>query len=164
MCPAFVVDISGVARAAQDLSAGGVYVPEASVALDQECRILLRAGDAEVMVRARAVLVTEEGAGFQIEEITTELRERIAALVELAKDGGLGRRKTLTRALADGEAMRRSPAGSIPPTTHPARARRIAQGSLSPLVALAPTQRDETLAQKARLAQQSDDCDDDDEG
>jgi hypothetical protein len=144
---AFIVDLSSEAGAAADLSVGGVFIPNASVDFDDECQIVLRAGAEDVTVIARVVHITEAGAGFQIESMTGELRERIAALVELAKhvDLDLERKQTLTRALA--ETTERRAAGSMPPIN-----RRMAEGSISPVVAAIPTQRDESLAEKIRAA------------
>jgi hypothetical protein len=157
---AFVLDLVVDERAASDLSVGGVFIPNATVEFDDECHIVLRAGTEDVTVVARAVQITEAGAGFHIEGMTRDLRERIAALLTLAKHVNLDlqRKKTLTRALASTEATRRSAAGSIAPTR---RGARIADGSISPIVGLAPTQRDESLADKARSAQARADTDSD---
>src|SRR5437867_1130241 len=97
----FIVDLAADRRAADDLSAGGVFIPEASVGFDDECHIVLRAGAEDLTVVARPVLVTEAGAGFQIEGMVGELRERIAALVAVAKHADVARKTTLTRSLAD---------------------------------------------------------------
>ena len=144
---AFVLDLLADDRAASDLRVGGVFIPNATVELDDECHIVLRAGAEDVTVVARAVQITDAGAGFHIEGMTPELRERIAALIT----HGLERKKTLTRSLAATETTRRTAAGSIVPNTR--RGARIADGSISPVLALAPTQHDERLADKARSAQ-----------
>jgi hypothetical protein len=161
---AFILDLGIEERAANDLSVGGVFIPNASVDFDDECHIVLRAGAQEVSVVARAVQVTEDGVGFQIEGMTRELRERIATLIALAKHGNidLPRKATLTGPTAGGDALRRPAIGSIPPSNRRPD-RRVAQGSLSPLVAFAPTQSDEALADKARSAQLAADNDDDDD-
>jgi len=161
---AFVLDLVADERAANDLSAGGVFIPNATVTFDDECHIVLRAGAEEVTVVARAVQITEAGAGFQIEGMTRELRVRIAALVIQAKhvSADLQRKPTLTRSLAATEAPPpRTAAGSIAPGTR--RGARIAEGSISPIVAFAPTQRDEALANKARSAQIAAEPDPDDD-
>jgi hypothetical protein len=154
---AFIVDLDVDRRAGDDLSAEGVFIPDADVEFDDECHILLRAGNEDVTVIARAVQVTDEGAGFQIVGMTPELRERIASLVTLAKHVDLDRKKTLNRWLAGTESSRRA-AGSIPPNNRRGAAR-VAQGSISPIVAFAPTQRGEALADKARSAQIAADTD-----
>ena len=148
---AFILDLVVEGRAAEDLSAGGVFIPNASVEFDDECQIILRVGEQDVTVEARAVQILDEGAGFQIEGITPELRQRLTALVELAKHAvlDLERKKTLTRAGDPG----RRPAGSIPPSTRRSSAR-VAEGSISPILAFAPTQQGAPLADKARSAQQ----------
>jgi hypothetical protein len=141
---AFIVDLAVEERAATDLAVGGVYIPNATVEFDDECHIVLRAGAEDVTVVARAVQITELGAGFQIEGMTRELRERIAALVELAKHVNLDleRKKTLTHSLAAAEATRRVAAGSISPINRRGVERRMAGGSISPIVAVAPTDPD----------------------
>jgi hypothetical protein len=150
---AFILDLVVEGRAADDLSAGGVFVPNAFVEFDDECQIVLRAGGDEVTVDARAVQILDGGAGFQI-EMTPQLRERISALITLAKHHvDLDRKKTLTRVLAD-EGTRRVATGSIPPTPRRSAAR-VAEGSISPILAFAPTQDGEALADKARTAKLS---------
>jgi hypothetical protein len=156
---AFVLDLVADERAASDLSVGGVFIPNATVDFDDECHIVLRAGSEDVKVIARAVQITEAGIGFQIEGMTRELRERIAALLALAKHVSLDLHNTVTRSLAATDANRRTAAGSIAPRS--TRSARIAQGSISPIVAFAPTQRDEALADKARSAQRALDSDTD---
>jgi hypothetical protein len=126
---AFILDLTAEERVASDLSVGGVFVPNATVDLDDECRIILRAGDEDVTVDARVVQITETGAGFQIEGMTDKLRERISALVELAKHVNLDLERKKT------EAIRRAPVGSIPPVSR--RGGRIAEGSISPIVVAA---------------------------
>jgi hypothetical protein len=158
---AFVIDLDVDKRAGDDLSAEGVFIPDADVEFDDECHILLRAGHEDITVIARAVQVTDEGAGFQIVGMTPELRERIASLVALAKHVDLDRKKTLNRWLAGTESSRRAAAGSIPPDTRRGAAR-VAQGSISPIVAFAPTQQDEAFADKARSAQRAAKTDDSD--
>src|SRR5215204_2469242 len=103
---AFVLDLVAHEHAANDLSVGGVFIPNATVGFDDECHIVLRAGFEDVTVVARAVQITDAGTGFQIEGMTRELRQRIAALLALAKHANLDlqRKKTLTRSLASTEA------------------------------------------------------------
>jgi hypothetical protein len=158
---AFVLDLVAEEHAANDLSVGGVFIPNATVDFDDECHILLRAGSEDVTVVARAVQITEAGTGFQIEGMTRELRERIAGLLAVAKHVNLDlqRKKTLTRSLAANDATRRTAAGSIAPSSR--RSARIAEGSISPIVAFAPTKRDEELGDKARSAQAAADTDTD---
>jgi hypothetical protein len=140
---AFILDLVVEGRAAEDLSAGGVFIPNASVDFDDECQIILRAGGEDLLVEARAVQILDAGAGFQIEGMTPELRDRIAALIELAKHADLDIQRTKT--------MSRVPSASIPPDTRRGGAR-VAQGSISPILAYAPTQQGAPLADKARTA------------
>ena len=166
---AFIVDLTRADRFARDLEVGGIYIAGATVELDDECHVVLRAGTSEISVRARVVLIDDEGAGFEIEGLTPELRKQIFALVEVSKYVvDLERKKTLTRALADTDATRRRAAGSIAPGTRitpGARlsdGRRAAQGSISPITAIAPTQQDDSLAEKAATATRLAADDDDD--
>jgi hypothetical protein len=141
---AFIVDLTSGNRFAKDLEVGGIYVPGATVDLDDECHVVLRAGTDEITVTARVVLVDEEGAGFEIEGLTRELRQQISALVDNSKHVvDLERNKTATRALAETDPTRRRAAGSIVPATRLGDGRRIAQGSISPTTAVAPTRADE---------------------
>jgi hypothetical protein len=158
---AFVLDLVVDEHAANDLPVGGVFIPNATVDFNDECHIVLRAGFEDVTVVARAVQITEAGVGFQIEGMTRELRDRIAALLAVAKHVNLDlqRKKTLMRSLAATEPTRRTAAGSIAPSSRASA--RIAQGSISPIAAFAPTQRDDTLADKARSAQVAADSDTD---
>ena len=134
----------------RDLEVGGVYIAGAAVEFDDQCHLVLRAGTEELSVQARAVLVTDDGVGLQIEELTGEVRARIAALLEIAKYVDLERKQTLDK-------LRRSPASSIAPTPRA----RVANGSISPITAYAPTQEGERLAGNARAAQNA--AGDDDE-
>lgn len=122
---AFIVDLATADRFEKDLEVGGIYIPGAAVDLDDECHVVLRAGTDEITVTARVVLVDDDGAGFEIEGLTPELRKNIVSLVES--------NKTVTRTLAEAEATRRRPEGSIAPGTRRLDLRRAAQGSISPI-------------------------------
>jgi hypothetical protein len=150
---AFIVDLTTADRFEKDLEVGGIYIPGATVDLDDECHVVLRAGTDEITVTARVVLVDDDGAGFEIEGLTPELRSRIVSLVES--------KKTVTRTLAEADATRRHPAGSIAPATRRPDVRRAAQGSISPITAFAPTQQDDALADKAAAARRAADDNDD---
>lgn len=161
---AFIVDLTSGERFAKDLEVGGIYIAGATADLDDECRVVLRAGTEEIRVTARVVLVDDEGAGFEITDITPELRKQIVSLVDISKYlFDLERKKTITRALAETDETRRRAAGSIAPDTRRADGRRVAQGSISPITAFAPTQQDESLAKKAAAAQSAADDDGDDD-
>ena len=126
---AFVLDIAADLRAVRDLSAGGVFVANAEVQLEDECSLILRAGTVELRVVARVVLVTEEGAGLEIVELTSETRQRIAELVEHLD---LVPAKTLTGELAS-RGVRRKPDASFPPRTRRnSGSHRLASGSIAP--------------------------------
>jgi hypothetical protein len=150
---AFFVEVTDE-RTARDLEAGGVYIPDAVVDLDEECRVVLRAGSRETTVTARAVMISEDGAGFEI-HLTGEVRNQIAALVEISKHTDLERKTTITGTLAATQEGRRVPASSVAPATRVGSGQRVAQGSISPLTAFAPTQQDNKLEENARTARRA---------
>jgi hypothetical protein len=160
MLRAFIVDLTTGDRFAKDLEVGGIYIPGATVDLNDVCHIVLRAGSDEITVTARVVLVDEDGAGVEIEGLTPELRKQIGSLLEISKYV-VANKQTLTRTLADTDPMRRRAAGSIAPGTRLGDGRRAAQGSISPITAFAPTQQDDSLAEQAAAARVAADQDDD---
>jgi len=77
--PQVVLDLDGKHELARDLAAGGVFVPGAELALNDECEVVLR-GAEEVRVAALVVFVNASGAGLQLIGCDAELKQRIAAL------------------------------------------------------------------------------------
>jgi hypothetical protein len=64
--PTVVLDLVGDDRQAADLAAGGVFVPGCTLALNDDCDLVLRSGDDELRVVARVVFVDDRGAGLQL--------------------------------------------------------------------------------------------------
>lgn len=79
--PQVVLDLAGKHELARDLAAGGVFVPGASVALNEECELVVRgpASD-EVHVAALVVFVNAAGAGLQLLGCDADMKQKIAAL------------------------------------------------------------------------------------
>src|SRR3569623_3046938 len=82
--PQVALDLDGKHELARDLAAGGVFVPGAAVALNDECELLLRGGHGEELrVAASVVFVNAAGAGLQLVGCDAEMKQRIAALANL---------------------------------------------------------------------------------
>lgn len=77
--PQVVLDLTGKHELARDLAAGGVFVPGAAVALNEECELVVRGAD-ELRVAAIVVFVNDAGAGLQLIGCDAEMKQRIAAL------------------------------------------------------------------------------------
>src|SRR5690606_32964263 len=65
---------------ARDLVAGGVYVPGYTIAINEDCELVLRGATEELRVAARVVYSDGNGVGLQLENCDSALRLRIAAL------------------------------------------------------------------------------------
>lgn len=75
------LELAGQQKLARDIVAGGVFVPNAAMELNEECElVLLGDGDDEVRVAAIVVFANASGVGFQIHNCDAELKQRIAAL------------------------------------------------------------------------------------
>jgi hypothetical protein len=75
------LDVAGQHKLARDLMAGGVFVPNAVMALNEECElVLLGNGDDEVRVQAIVVFANASGIGLQLHNCDAELKQQIAAL------------------------------------------------------------------------------------
>ena len=80
-----VVDLTTDERLGKDLVAtGGVFAAGAKLRLDEECNLVLRAGQEELRYMARVVLANDQGAGLEIMGRTSEVREHLAAFVRIA--------------------------------------------------------------------------------
>jgi hypothetical protein len=75
------LDVAGQHKLARDLMAGGVFVPNAAMELNEECElVLLGNGDDEVRVQAIVVFANASGIGLQLHNCDAELKQQIAAL------------------------------------------------------------------------------------
>jgi hypothetical protein len=80
-----VLDLTADGRMGKDLVAtGGVFAGGATVQLDDECNLVLQAGQEELRLVARVVLVNEAGAGLEVLGRSAELRDQIEAFVRIA--------------------------------------------------------------------------------
>lgn len=78
------LDLGSDHKLARDLVAGGVFVPGAVLALNEECELVLRNGDAELRVRALVVFANAGGIGLQLLNCDADMKERISTLAGLA--------------------------------------------------------------------------------
>jgi hypothetical protein len=76
-----VLDLADDHRLARDLAAGGVFVPECQATLLEECELVVRAGDTEIVVQGRVVFVNASGAGFEL-TCSAEQKQQLAALAQ----------------------------------------------------------------------------------
>jgi hypothetical protein len=75
------LDLAGQHQLARDLMAGGVFVPKATMELNEECElVLLGSGDDEVRVSAVVVFANASGVGLQIHNCDADMKAQIAAL------------------------------------------------------------------------------------
>ena len=76
-----VLDLADDHQLARDLAAGGVFVPECQATLLEDCELVVRAGDTELVVQARVVFVNASGAGFEL-TCSAEQKQQLAALAK----------------------------------------------------------------------------------
>jgi hypothetical protein len=75
------LDVAGQHKLARDLMAGGVFVPNAAMELNEECElVLLGNGDDEVRVQAIVVFANASGIGLQLHNCDADLKQQIAEL------------------------------------------------------------------------------------
>lgn len=80
-----ILELGTEQRLAADLVAGGVFVPGCALALGEECELVVKARDEELVVDARVVWVeAARGAGLQLLACDAALKERIGAMMERA--------------------------------------------------------------------------------
>ena len=86
--PQVVLDLAGKHELARDLAAGGVFVPGAALALNDECELVVRGTESreELRVAALVVFVNAAGAGLQLIGCDAEMKQRIAALANPPAD------------------------------------------------------------------------------
>ena len=81
-----ILDLAADAKLGKDLViTGGVFAAgETLVKHDELCNVVLRAGQEELHLVARAVMVSDRGAGLEIVGRTSDLRNQIEAFVRIA--------------------------------------------------------------------------------
>lgn len=104
-----VLELANDRQLARDLEVGGVFVPGCSIAVLEECELVVRSGDAELTLAARVVFVDGNGAGLELRDRTAAARAGLTAMARAATplpaapadradeaDGAGGRRKPAT--------------------------------------------------------------------
>ena len=80
-----VIELAGDAGFSRDLAAGGVFVPGCALRLAEECDLVVRGANRELVVPARVVYVDElRGAGLELIGFSSELKAQLAELEPLA--------------------------------------------------------------------------------
>ncbi len=80
--PVVVLELAGQAALARDLAAGGVFVPGTTLAMNEECDLVLRGGGQELRIAAQCVWVDGNGCGLQLVGCDGEMKQTIAAMAE----------------------------------------------------------------------------------
>jgi hypothetical protein len=79
--PTVVLELAADPRLARDLAAGGVFVPACTLALNEDCELVVRGSGGELAVAARVVWVDgARGVGLQLVGVDAELKRKIAEL------------------------------------------------------------------------------------
>ena len=79
------LDLAVDAKSGNELAArGGVFAAGAPLRLDEECNLVLRAGQEELRLVARAVMVNDHGSGLEVVGLTNAVRDQIAAFARVA--------------------------------------------------------------------------------
>ena len=79
--PEVILELAGEhAKLARDLVAGGVFVPGYTLALNEDCELILRGNGAQLHLSARVVWSNGAGIGLQLENCDAAMKQRIAAL------------------------------------------------------------------------------------
>lgn len=81
--PTVVVELADYPRFVEDVSAGGVFVPDGDLALNDECELVVRGHGGEIALPARVVYVDPaKGTGLELLGFGPTIRERIVALAQ----------------------------------------------------------------------------------
>ena len=172
------LDLAVDAKSGNELAArGGVFAAGAPLRLEEECNLVLRAGQEELRLVARAVMVNDHGTGLEVVGLTSVVRDQISAFARVASFIAVMRDTPAQRRGQDTVPMmpvqpeatlppprgavvervrnvrydeERFAAGSTPPLTKPAP-----NLPLEPPVAYAPTQNASTLAAAAEAARRA---------
>ncbi len=79
--PTVIIELAGDAQFSRDLAAGGVFVPGCTLQLTEECQLVVRGADHQIVVPARVVYVEEHGGtGLELIGFSTELKAQLAEL------------------------------------------------------------------------------------
>jgi hypothetical protein len=79
--PTVTLDVAGNEQLARDLAAGGVFVPGCTIAMNEDCELVVRSGGDEVVLAARVVWVDgTRGVGLQLLACDAGMRARLEAM------------------------------------------------------------------------------------
>jgi hypothetical protein len=79
--PTVTLEVAGNDQLARDLAAGGVFVPGCTLAMNEDCELVVRGGGDEVVLAARVVWVdSARGAGLQLLVCDPATRTRLEAM------------------------------------------------------------------------------------
>lgn len=76
-----VIELAGDPKRARDISAGGVFVPGCALEINSDCTLVVRGGGEEIELPARVVFVDANGAGLQLDNFTSALRDQLTKLI-----------------------------------------------------------------------------------
>jgi hypothetical protein len=80
-----VIELAGNAALARDLAAGGVFVPGCTLALAEECELVVCGANQRLSLPARVVYIDEQrGAGLELIGFSTAMRAQLAELWPVA--------------------------------------------------------------------------------
>jgi hypothetical protein len=81
--PEVVVELADYPRFVEDVSAGGLFVPDGGLELNCECELIVRGHGGEMALPARVVYVDPaRGTGLELIGFGPTIRERLVALAE----------------------------------------------------------------------------------
>jgi hypothetical protein len=85
-----VIELAGNAALARDLAAGGVFVPGCTLALAEECELVVCGASHRLSLPARVVYIDEQrGAGLELIGFSTAMRAQLAELAPATADDDL---------------------------------------------------------------------------
>jgi hypothetical protein len=83
--PTVVIELAGNAALARDLAAGGVFVSGCTLAMAQECELVVCGAHHQLSLPARVVYIDEQrGAGLELIGFSTAMRTQLAELAPRA--------------------------------------------------------------------------------
>jgi hypothetical protein len=81
-----VIELAGNAARVRDLAAGGVFVPGCTLAMAQECELVVCGAHHRLALPARVVYIdAQRGAGLELIGFSTAMRAQLAELAPLAQ-------------------------------------------------------------------------------
>jgi hypothetical protein len=79
--PAVLIELASDPAFARDLAAGGVFVPNCTLAIQSECDVVVKAGEVELRLPARVVYVdAAKGSGLELIGFGPAIKAQLAAL------------------------------------------------------------------------------------